>query len=252
MELVPFPRTVDYAFAALARNEVETIVVPIENASSGIIADTVDLLISGGGQWVVRECAILPIKLVLLASSLDCQPEFINSHPAPLTHAKAWLRREFPNAIPVGSTSTSEAARLAVQNPNTAALAGEHLAEIYGLKILRADVQADVANRTKFYAVTRSSSGLFHGEPPTHTALIFEAAHRPGSLVAALKVLSDLGLNLTMIQSRPIPGRFDEYRFFIEFEGVPGTEKGEAALAGLKAATHSLNLLGSYPIVNLS
>ncbi len=141
---------------------------------------------------------------------------------------------------------------MAAKNPNSAALAGEQLIELYGLKILRDDVQETIPNRTKFYVITSPEVELPSSELATHTALIFEAAHRPGSLVAALKVLSDLGLNLTMIQSRPIPGRFDEYRFFIEFEGVPGTEKGDAALAGLKAATHSLNLLGSYPIVNLS
>jgi prephenate dehydratase len=75
--------------------------------------------------------------------------------------------------------------------------------------------------------------------------------------VDALRVLSERGLNLTMIQSRPIPGRFDEYRFFIEFDGVPGegkggvAQKGAEALEALRAQTHHLSVLGSYPILDL-
>jgi len=162
-----------------------------------------------------------------------------------LTHASGWLSKEYPQSRLVAVESTSAAALLVRNEPGTAALAGEQALGLYGLQILRDDVEEAIANRTKFYVIGQELAD-------SHTSLIFEAAHRPGSLVAALKVLSDLGLNLTMIQSRPIPGRFDEYRFFIEFEGVPGTPKGDEALKGLKAATHSLNLLGSYPIVNLS
>ncbi|HEY8966940.1 MAG TPA: ACT domain-containing protein, partial [Candidatus Methylacidiphilales bacterium] len=130
--------------------------------------------------------------------------------------------------------------------PGTAALAGEQVASEYGLSILRRDVQEAIANRTKFYVI---GAPLADSRPASHTSLVFEAAHRPGSLVVALNALAARGLNLTMIQSRPIPGRFDEYRFLIEFEN--GGREQEALLA-LRGETDSLSLLGSYPIVNLS
>ena len=220
-----------------------------------MIVDTVDQLIQRENQeTVVSECLAMKVKLVLLG---DESPVYIYSHNAALTHAKSWLKEQYPQAAIIPTPSTSVAAQQVFENRKRlgvkiAALGSREAAKVYGLDIVRDDVQTAVANRTKFYVIRHPGVKLPDHKDATHTALIFEAAHRPGSLVAALKVLSDLGLNLTMIQSRPIPGRFDEYRFFIEFEGVPGTEKGDAALAGLKAATHSLNLLGSYPIVNLS
>ena len=246
--------TIEKAFDCLATGIASPIVVPIENASSGIIPDTVDRLIwlcaqENGQAFGVQECLSMRIKLVLLAKQEGIEPTVIYSHNAPLTHAHSWLAENYPHAKLVPTESTSLAAQLALGEPGTAALAGEQAAELYGLRILRDDVHQAVANRTKFYVIGRP---LTDSGPATHTALLFELPDVTGSLGAALKVISDHGLNLTMIQSRPIPGRFDEYRFFIEFRGTPNEGKGRAALDELKAHTNNLSLLGTYPIVDLS
>lgn len=238
------------AFEALSGDR-ELVVVPIENASSGVIPGTIDELIRRGGQVVVRECLAMPIKLVLLAGG-DLVPSTIYSHNAALTHARAWLRKTFPGAAIVPADSTSYAARKVLEDHQkglkSAALAGRQAAAQYGLAILRDDVEEEVANRTKFYVLANAA---VPNAAATHTALIFEAAHKPGSLAAALAVLAERGINLTMIQSRPIPGRFDEYRFFIEFEAAADSPKGAAALEALRKATHRLDVLGSYPIIDL-
>jgi len=190
----------------------------------------------------------MPIHLILVGAKAGGEVGTIYSHRAALTHAHSWLTATYPGSRLVEVESTSHAALLAKEQPGTAALAGEQVAEEYGLAILRRDVQEAVANRTKFYVV---GDVLADSNPASHTSLVFEAAHRPGSLAVALNALAVRGLNLTMIQSRPIPGRFDEYRFFIEFENG-GVEKGEEAIRALRGETDSLSLLGSYPIVNLS
>lgn len=192
----------------------------------------------------------MPIHLVLLSveaavpSGVPYRKIF--SHRAALTHARSWLRETFAGAELVEVESTSHAALLAKEQPGTAALAGEQVAEEYGLVVVRRDVQEAIANRTKFYVV---GAAFPDSQPASHTSLVFEAAHRPGSLAIALNALAIQGLNLTMIQSRPIPGRFDEYRFFIEFQNG-GRE--EEAVRALRGETDSLSVLGSYPIVNLS
>ena len=248
----------EIALTELIGREIDLAVLPIENASSGTIADTIDQLIrlregKAGDDFVVRECLAMPIKLVLL--SFGKKPKVITSHPAALAHARSWLTAEYPHARIEPSPSTSAAAQRALSDADVAALASGHAAELYGLPVLRRDVQETIPNRTKFYVVAPRRLALPGAVAPTHTSLLFEAAHRPGSLVDALKVLSERGLNLTMIQSRPIPGRFDEYRFFIEFDGVPekggGDSKGLEALEALRAQTHRLSVLGSYPILDL-
>jgi chorismate mutase/prephenate dehydratase len=82
----------------------------------------------------------------------------------------------------------------------------------------------------------------------THTSLVFELPHTAGSLVAVLQVLSKRRLNLTKILSRPIPGRFEEYRFMIEFHGASPARVVIEALARIKKITAFLAVIGSYPV----
>ncbi|MDE1170706.1 MAG: prephenate dehydratase domain-containing protein [Verrucomicrobium sp.] len=234
---------VGQAFAALG--EVAQIVVPIENASSGVIPDTIDHLITAlPAGAAVRECLAMPIALALLARKAGEEVRVVYSHAAALAHARTWLAAHYPAARLVPVESTSLAAKRAWEEPGAAALAGDQAALLYGLETVRADVQAGVPNRTKFYVIGKPVAG---GPAATHTALVCELPHTPGSLVGALQAVAAQGLNLTMIQSRPIPGRFDEYRFFLEYEGT-----GEAALDALRPATTALSVLGRYPIVEIA
>jgi chorismate mutase/prephenate dehydratase len=245
--------TVEEAFRALAEKKVRQIVVPIENASSGMITDTVDHLIAlvlrDHADGIIRECLSIRVELALLAGSSLKPITKIYSHHAPFVHARDWLKAHYPKAKQVVVASTSEAARRAKKEPGTAAIAGYQAAELYGLKVLHRNIGGDVANQTKFFVV---------GEPvpsrrkATHTSVIFETAHKPGSLVAVLAALSKAGLNLTRIESRPIPGRFSEYRFMIEFEGTPEGARGHRAMARVKPLTDRLAVLGSYPMIPLT
>lgn len=243
--------TVENAFSQLKDGKVEQIVVPIENASSGLITDTIDQLISLIYQpehdFRIRECLAMKVELALLAPRKTGKIRTIYSHFAPFTHSRSWLQKHYPDARQIVVTSTSEAARRAQKDPNGAAIAGAHTAERYGLKVIHPKVASDVPNRTKFFVV---GLPLQKSSAPTHTSLIFELAHRPGSLAAVLQVLARRKLNLTRIESRPIPGRFSEYRFAIEFEGVPGQESCDAALKQMSRLTPFNAVIGSYPILN--
>ena len=83
---------------------------------------------------------------------------------------------------------------------------------------------------------------------PTHTSLVFELPHKAGSLVSVLQVLSRRKLNLTKILSRPIPGRFSEYRFMIEFQGAAPKKEVADALTRLRKLTDFLAVIGRYPV----
>jgi len=113
------------------------------------------------------------------------------------------------------------------------------------LKIISKDVGGEVANQTTFIVV---GAPLVHPVKPTHTSLVFELPHTAGSLVAVLHILSRRKLNLTKILSRPIPGRFEEYRFMIEFHGAAPARAVVDALARIKRLATFLAVIGSYPV----
>ena len=245
--------TIEESFTRLRAGEFSHIIVPIENASSGTITNTADQLMrlarsEEESPLRIREALTMRIELALMARSKTDRIERIYSHRAPFDHARDWLNQHHPHARQVMVESTSEAAAMAARQPRSAAIAGIQAANQHSLKILTREVGDQIANQTTFILV---GGPLARPAKPTHTSLVFELPHVAGSLVAALQVLSLRKLNLTKILSRPIPGRFEEYRFMIEFMGAAPTSQVVAAVDSLKKITTFLAEVGSYPIRKL-
>jgi chorismate mutase/prephenate dehydratase len=248
-DLVSSP-TVEQAFALLQAGDFSQIVVPIENGSSGIITNTADQLMrlaksAAGAGLQIREALAMRVELALMARADAGAIQKIYSHRAPFDHGRDWLQKHYPQAEQVIVESTSEAAALASKEKGTAAIAGQQAVAQHGLKIISREVGAEVANQTTFIVV---GATIPRSPGATHTSLVFELPHEPGSLVAVLHVLSRRQINLTKILSRPIPGRFEEYRFMIEIHGAADTPLVAEALARLKKITTFLAVIGSYPV----
>jgi chorismate mutase/prephenate dehydratase len=242
--------TVEEAFARLQAGEFSHILVPIENASSGIITNTADQLMrlaktDVGTLLQIRESLAMRVELVLMARPETRTIKKIYSHRAPFDHSRDWLAKHYPQAEHVIVESTSEAAALAAKELDAAAIAGQHTVKENGLKVISKDVGSEVANQTTFIVIGPPIARL---AKPTHTSLVFELPHTAGSLVAVLQILSRRKLNLTKILSRPIPGRFEEYRFMIEFLGAVPRKEVIEALARIKKITDFLAVIGSYPV----
>jgi len=242
--------TVEEAFARLQAGEFSHILVPIENASSGIITNTADQLMrlaktDAGAALQIREALVMRVKLALMARADTKAITKIYSHRAPFDHSRDWLQKHYPQAEQIIVESTSEAAALAAKEKGAAAIAGLQAMKENGLKIISREVGSEVANQTTFIVI---GPQLARSAKPTHTSLVFELPHKPGSLVAVLHVLSRRKLNLTKILSRPIPGRFEEYRFMIEFQGAAPKKEVIDALARIEKLTDFLAVIGSYPV----
>jgi chorismate mutase/prephenate dehydratase len=242
--------TVEDAFARMQEGEFSHIVVPIENASSGTITNTADQLMrlarsDASHNLQIRDALAMRIELVLMARQDAAKIERIYSHHAPFDHSRHWLDEHYPQAERIPVASTSEGALRAVEDKGSAAIAGLHLLKETGLRVVSRKIGADVANQTTFVVV---GPALARGPKPTHTSIVFELPHKPGSLVAVMNVLARRGLNLTKILSRPIPGRFSEYRFMIEFQGAASSAPASAALQRIAKITDFLAVIGSYPV----
>jgi chorismate mutase/prephenate dehydratase len=242
--------TVEEAFARLQSGEFSHILVPTENASSGIITNTADQLMrlaktEAVAALQIREALAMRVELALMARADTKAITKIYSHRAPFDHGRDWLAKHYPQAEQIIVESTSEAAALAAKEKGAAAIAGQHTAAGHKLKIISPNVGGEIANQTTFIVV---GPPLARPTRPTHTSLVFELPHIAGSLVAVLQVLSRRKLNLTKILSRPIPGRFEEYRFMIEFFGTLPTKEVVEALARIRKITTFLAVIGSYPV----
>jgi chorismate mutase/prephenate dehydratase len=242
--------TVEESFERLQAGEFSHILVPIENASSGIITNTADQLMrlaktDAGAALQIREALAMRVQLMLLAHPNTIKIWKIYSHRAPFDHSRDWLKKHYPQAEQIIVESTSEAAACAAREEGAAAIAGQQIAERHRLNIINKHVGSEVANQTTFIVV---GTPLTRSTKPTHTSLVFELPHTAGSLVAVLQVLSRRKLNLTKILSRPIPGRFEEYRFMIEFHGAAPAPLVLQALTRLEKITTFLAIIGSYPV----
>jgi prephenate dehydratase len=245
--------TVEDAFHRLHAGEFSHILVPIENASSGTITNTADQLMrlartDAVAATQIREALAMRVELVLMARADTKFISKIYSHRAPFDHSRDWLQKHYPKAEQIIVESTSEAAALAAKEKGSAAIAGSHALASHKLKIVSKEVGKDTANQTTFIVV---GAPLARPLKPTHTSLVFELPHKAGSLVAVLQILSRRNLNLTKILSRPIPGRFNEYRFMIEFLGAAPKKEFTDALARLKKITDFLAVIGSYPVTRI-
>ena len=257
-EIVPFP-TFRQVFASLSAQEDTRVshkpdyaVVPIENTLAGSIGETLDLLLSSDVR-IVGEVSI-PILHALIAhkdSSIG-QIRRVISHPQAIAQCKVYLDSNGWEQVSVYDTAGAAKMIRDGNLKDTAAIASELAAEIYGLKILEHYIEDDHSNMTRFVVIeSRSKKRTLEYEVPERsnnykTSVLFSTKHKPGSLVGALSVFSTRGINLTKIESRPMKYRPWEYYFFVDFEGHEKSENCRQALEELKSRAIELKILGSY------
>ncbi len=251
-EVLPLP-TLRQVFQNLVRegSRADYAVVPIENSLAGTIGETLDLLLLSNNVRIVGEVRI-PISHALIAhencSSISKIRRVI-SHPQAIAQCKEYLDAHDWEQIPVYDTAGAAKMIRDENLEDTAAIASELAAEIYGLQILARHIEDDHSNQTRFIVITSNASSpvLVNSEANDYrTSIIFSTEHKPGSLVDSLSTLSSRKINLTKIESRPMKSRPWEYYFYVDFEGHEKDENCRNALDELKERTIELKILGSY------
>lgn len=238
---VAFP-SVHEAVSAVASDQADVAMAPVENSTEGPVGETFDSLVEAELQ-VVGEF-YLGIRHTLVGeASLDDVDE-VYSHPQPLAQCRRWLTHHLPNAKLIPTSSSADAAARAAEAGRAAAIAPEEAGRASGLDVLAADIQDDPANRTRFWIVGNHTAGATGRDK---TSLVIATPHRAGALHAALQPFRDFDINMTMIHSRPLKGRAWEYLFFVDFQGHAGDPGPTEALKALRELCPMLKVLGSYP-----
>ncbi len=241
-ELVPVA-TIPAVFEELNRAHVDFGIVPIENSTDGRVVDTLGMFT----RLPVRICGEVQLRIHhhLLGKCERGEIKEVYSKPQALSQCREWLSKHLPLARTVEMTSTSAAAQLAAEKYGAAAIASMQAAVSYGLNVIAENIEDNKNNITRF-AVISDHEGRRTGRDKT--AAMFELGHTPGSLADATAIFKRNRLNLTWIESFPMPGTKNEYLFFVEMEGHQDDTKVKRALTALARKTVRLEILGSYAV----
>lgn len=236
--------TIDEVFRAVSSEAALYGMVPVENSSEGAVGRTLDLLM----QSTLQICGevILPIHQCLLGQHSELATvKSVYSHPQSLGQCQGWLNTHLQHAARIPVASNAEAARLAAENPHSAAIAGSQAAPLFGLKILAENIEDDANNTTRFLVLGNQQVAPSGRDK---TSLVMSTANRPGAVHDLLVPLAKHGVSMTKLESRPARSGLWEYVFYMDIEGHQADVKVAAALAELRQVAAFVKVLGSYPV----
>lgn len=236
--------TIEDAFNAVAESEVDFAVVPVENSTEGVVNNTQDCLIDTDLHIVGEEIVPIEHQLMVAAGAESESIQQIASHKQSLGQCRNWLRAHYPEVRLIECASNAEAARLAANEPGTAAIAGRMAATIYGLEIIAENIHDQQHNSTRFLVLGKTEVAATGRDK---TSVLIYTANKPGALFHVLEPFERLQISLTKIDSRPSKKEAWEYVFFIDFEGHSSDEKTRELFSRLSDCTEEVKVLGSYP-----
>ena len=265
-EAIPFA-TERETILAVQAGAVDAGLVPIENSLEGGVNATLDTLaLDATGVRIVGE-HVLAVSHCLAAREgvALADVEAVVSHPQALAQCRRFLRETLPGVRQVAATSTADAMRAVAEGREPWAAIGTcAAARLYGCAILRAGVEDEPDNETRFVWLAAegvvaegapgpgppgTGPGLPAAAGPWKTSLVFHGAGdvAPGWLVRCLSEFAFRGINLTRIESRPRKRRLGHYLFLADLEGRESDPHVAEAVAGLRTHCEQVRVLGSYP-----
>ena len=239
--------TFEHLFDAVTTGAASRGIVPIENTLAGSVHENYDLL-SAHELHVVAETQVWIHHCLIVRPGTDLfDIRRVASHPVALAQCRRFFATH-PQLVAVPSYDTAGSVRnlIAGSENADAAIASALAAELYGGEVLAEGLEDHAENYTRFLVVAREP---VDGRPVagvTKISLVFTLPNTPGSLHRALTIFAERGLNLTKIESRPIPGRPWEYLFYLDVMG-DAREQSDEALAELRTFAPVLRVLGRYP-----
>ena len=220
-------------------------VLPIENSIGGSIHRNFDLLLEHHLPIVGEVELRVEHHLLALPGCTMERVRRIYSHPQALAQCDRFLRT-LTGVEVIATYDTAGSAKLIAdeQMGDAAAIASARAAEVFGLLPLRSSIQDYAHNVTRFLVIGHRP---LSEAPPDKTTLVFSLTNEPGALFKALSVFALRGIDLTKLESRPIPGRKWEYLFYADLTAARDDLPCARALAHLAEFAPMLRVLGSYP-----
>ena len=234
-------------FASVESGHASYGLVPVENSTEGVISHTLDMFIDSS----LKVCGEVEIPIHHhLASKLQdvARIKHIYSHQQSFAQCRRWLDQNLPGVERIPVSSNAEAARLAADEEDAAAICGLPAVEIFALKICFENIEDMPDNTTRFVIIGKQDVGPSGNDK---TSLLISTKNIPGALLGLLQPLADHGISMNKIESRPAQGYKWAYVFFIDVDGHQEDANVINALNELKHQAALFKILGSYPKASL-
>ncbi len=231
------------AFAALATGDVDRLVLPIENSTTGSVLPVLDRLVDTPARLVAEHQVEVRHALLGLPGAVLEDIEQVRSHPEALAQAEGVIQGRGWQPIPTHDTAGAVRQTAEHQNPTEAALAPPEAARPHNLEVLMSDVVDRAHNTTRFVVLAAGEPSI--DADANKSSIAFETQHRPGALALALTELGLRGANLTRIESRPTDTPW-RYRMFVDLVHKPGPDGFYEVFHPLPGSMAELHHLGTY------
>lgn len=234
----------DSVFSRLETSEVDYAAVPIENNVEGTVNRSVDLLIESNTKIFAEY--YLPISYVVAASEHSKNYSVLYAHPQAFAQCRNFVKKNYSALKVVESSSNARAVMDALKNKDGIALTTLLSAEENGAKIISSNVSDYKQNSTRFLILAKSEQPN-NAKFAWKTSIVFSLKSVPGALYKALASFANRNIDLTKIESRPVPGHSWEYRFIIDFIGHVEEKNVAEAMKELEAKSSFFKVISSYP-----
>ncbi len=232
-------------FERLSGGSADAAVIPIENTLAGSVLEHYDLLLANPVH--IQAELLVRIRHNLIAAPGVTLPSVraVYSHPIALAQCRNFFAAHpHLQALPFYDTAGSVAHAVRAQNA-VAGIASEAAAGEYGGEVLLAGIEDHARNYTRFLLLRREAEVGLADTPGNKVSLAFAVPNQPGALAGALGIFAQRGLNLTRLESRPVPGSPWEYVFYADYQ-IAAEELSRPALAELEARCSFVKELGRY------
>ncbi len=230
-------------FSEVERSRANFGVVPIENTTEGVVNHTLDMFIDSN-LLIYGEILQEVSHHLLSKSGLMGDVKKIYSHPHAIAQCRNWLETNLPHVPVAEVTSTARAAEICLDEPDAAAIASELAGQLYGLKVIKARIEDNLNNVTRFLVLSQKAPERTGKDK---TSLMLSVKDKVGALYDLLRPFASHGLNMTKIESRPSRRKAWEYIFFVDIEGHIEEDRVNKAVEEIKGRCLFMKILGSYP-----
>ena len=241
-------------FDAVLEGSASAGVIPVENSLAGSIHENYDLFLRYSDIAMAGELKLRIVHCLIADQRAELDSiTVIRSHPQGFAQCRDFLDKHPGWELePYNNTATAVASIARDGAVKVAAIAGEAAARAHGLKVLKEGIETNPLNYTRFVIISRRAGDRAPVPPslgsdkPNKASLVFSVSDEPGSLFACLKIMSERGINLSKLESRPIQGKPWEYLFYVDVS-IPDSESVfNAAIEELKTKTKDFHFLGAY------
>ena len=231
------------AYDAVVNGECDVAVLPIENSYAGEVGQTMDLIFSG--NLYVNGIYELEIHQNLLGipGAMVEDIKKVTSHPQALAQCHDYIKMRGFDVEEANNTAVAARSVADLQDKSLGAIASVETAEIYGLKVIEANINKSGENTTRFAVLSKVRASA---PSLTSTLLMFSVKHEAGSLANAIGIIGKYGYSMTALRSRPMKKHSWQYYFYVEIEGSTDTENGALMLAELEKMCDKLKVAGRF------